>query len=121
MPGILAVVTRRRLDPLPAARDALELLGAQTRIERQARRLSRAELAVRAGVSERTVAAVELASPNVTAGNLMSVAAAAGVDLFGAGSPEMLTALRNQAEQTVALLPSRARRKPTRDNDGLDF
>ena len=114
-------MTRRRLDPSPHVRDALSILSAQVRAERTTRRLTRADLAIRAGVSERTVALVESASPNVSVGNVFAVAIEAGVDLFGTGSDYALSMLANQAKGTVALLPQRVRKTPAKDDFDADF
>jgi transcriptional regulator with XRE-family HTH domain len=89
------------------ARDALTVLGQQVRFARQDQRLTAADLAARAGVSERTVYAIERATGTVSSGNLFNVATAAGVPLFGAETEQELMSLRRVGRDRLALLPAR--------------
>jgi transcriptional regulator with XRE-family HTH domain len=77
---------------------------------RPSRHLTQRELAIRAGVSTRTVASIEAASPNTAAGLVFAVALAAGVDLFGADTADTRANLAHQAQAILALLPERVRR-----------
>ncbi|HQV17442.1 MAG: helix-turn-helix domain-containing protein [Gordonia sp.] len=106
----------------PAAREALRILGAQVRAARVEKRWTGDDLAEAAGVSRYTITQIENGAPAVGIGNVLSVAAIAGVPLFGAADRAELAAMRARAEDRVALLPSRVD-KPRRrmSDDDLDF
>ena len=82
-----------------------------------------AELAERAGVSVHTVRSIEQGSANTALGNVLNVAIAAGVPLFGTDDPVELVRLRRSGKERLALLPSRTYRprSPKSDEYGLDF
>lgn len=92
---------RQAIAMLPEARDAAVTLGALVRRYRQDRSMKIAELAARAGVSERTVSLIERGSPTVSIGNVFNVAAVVGVPLFGTADPTAL-ALIAERERVIA-------------------
>ncbi|GAB07206.1 helix-turn-helix domain-containing protein [Gordonia amarae] len=106
----------------PAAREALRVLGAQVRAARIEKRWTGADLARAAGVSRYTITQIENGAPSVAVGNVLSVAAIAGVPLFGAADRAELAVIRARAEDRVALLPSRVDKPKRRmSDDALDF
>jgi len=107
---------------MPVASDAARLLGTQVRTARQRKRWSAAELAERAGVSQRTVLAIEAGQPTPSIGNVLNVAALAGVELFEKSDPVELALARRRAEEHLALLPARVHKLRDEDRDGdYDF
>ena len=105
----------------PVAADAARLLGTQIRLARHAKRWTAAELAERAGVSARTVLGAEAGSESVSLGNVLNLAALAGVELFGTSDPAELARARLRGEEKLAFLPSKVYRSQA-DNDGdYDF
>lgn len=106
----------------PSAADAARLLGVQIRMARQEKRWSATELAERAGVSQRTVLAVEAGKPAPSIGNVFNLAVLAGVDLFGQSDPADLAYARRRAEERLELLPRLVRKLKNRDDDDdFDF
>jgi transcriptional regulator with XRE-family HTH domain len=115
-------MSRREISMTPVAADAARLLGVQIRLARHDRRWSAAELAERAGVSQRTVLAVEAGKASPSIGNVLNIAALAGVDLFGQTDPVELSRARRRGEERLALLPALVRKLNDRDDDGdYDF
>ena len=113
---------RRAIGLHPAARDAVTVLGQQVRLARARKGWTAAELAHAAGVSDYVVSSVERGSPSVSIGNVLNVAAIAGVPLFGVDDPSELTVMRRRGEERLSLLPQRVvARRPVADDDGLDF
>ena len=113
---------RRAIAMTPAAAEAARLLGAQIRLARHDRRWSAAELAERAGVSQRTVLAVEAGKPEPSIGNALNLAALVGVELFSQSDPTQIALARRRAEERLALLPARVRKLNDKDDDGhYDF
>lgn len=104
----------------PVAENALRLLGAQVRLARHAKRWSSAELAMRAGVTQRTVLSLENGTPTVSIGNALNIAVLAGVELFGIADPVELALARRRGEERVALIPSKTY-APRDDDDEGDF
>jgi transcriptional regulator with XRE-family HTH domain len=90
-----------------AVADAAAVLGQQIRAARHDRNLTARELAERAGVSEKTVAATEAGSTSVTMGSAFSLAVAAGVRLFSLEDYDEITRERIRGAQQIALLPAR--------------
>lgn len=106
----------------PTAAEAARLLGAQIRLARQDKRWSASDLAERAGVSQRTVLAIEAGKPAPSIGNALNVAALAGVELFSQSDPRELSLARRRAEDRLALLPALVRKLKDTDDDGdYDF
>jgi transcriptional regulator with XRE-family HTH domain len=106
----------------PVAADAACVLGQQIRLARHAKNWTAAELAARAAVSRATVSAIEQGSPNPSIGNVLNVAAMAGVPLFGAEDRAQLAMLRRIGQEKIALLPTRVDHPHERDDDGaFDF
>lgn len=115
-------MTRREISMTPAAAEAARLLGAQIRSARHERRWSATELAERAGVSQRTVLAVEAGKPAPSIGNVLNLAALAGVELFNQSDPAEIALARRRAEERLALLPAQVRKLSDKDDDGdYDF
>jgi transcriptional regulator with XRE-family HTH domain len=108
-------MTRQRAVPTEGTRLVLEVLGAQVRIERVRKQLTAAELGRRAGVGPRTVTAIERGNPAVSAGNLIEVALAAGVNLLGVDHPDARRGLAAIHREAVSLLPQRVLRKDLGD------
>jgi transcriptional regulator with XRE-family HTH domain len=117
-----ASMSRREISLTPAAAEAARLLGAQIRLARHDRRWSAAELAERAGVSQRTVLAIEAGKPTPSIGNVLNVAVLVGVELFSQTDPLEIALARRRAEDRLALLPALVRRQSDKDDDGdYDF
>ncbi len=109
---------KRRIDLMPAAADAVTILGQQIRQARQARGWTAADLAARAGVSNPTLLAIENGAPGTAIGTVLNVAAIVGVPLFGITDPVELARMRRRGEDIAALLPSRVyRRGPDMPDD----
>jgi transcriptional regulator with XRE-family HTH domain len=113
-------VGRKQIDLPPMTRDAVRVLGQQVRLARHSRNLTMAELAARAKVSAQTVSAVEQGSPNPSIGNVLNIAVAAGLPLFGLDDPVEMVRLRKTGEQYLALLPSRTYHPRDESGDGRD-
>jgi transcriptional regulator with XRE-family HTH domain len=111
-------MSRREISMTPVAAEAARLLGAQIRLARHDKRWSAAELAERAGVSQRTVLAIESGKPAPSIGNVLNIAALAGVELFNSGDPLDIALARRRAEERLALLPAQVRRLSDKDDDG---
>lgn len=106
----------------PTAAEAARLLGAQIRLARHDKRWSAAELAARAGVSQRTVLAIEAGKPAPSIGNVLNLAVLAGVELFGTADPLEIALARRRAEERLALLPALVRKLNDKaDDGGYDF
>lgn len=113
---------RQRIGLHPAARDAVVVLGQQVRLARAAKRWTVADLARASGVSTYVVTSVENGAPSVSIGNVLNVAAIAGVPLFGVEDRAELALMRRRGDERIALLPRRIVHPRTEtDNDGLDF
>jgi len=109
----------RRTVPLrPHVRDALIVWGQLIRQGRLERGWSVAELAARANVSDRTVAAAEAGSQGTAVGTMVDLADLVGVPLFGIEDRAELAQRRRRGEDLIALLPQRVRR--TRDRASSD-
>lgn len=106
----------------PVAAEAARLLGLQIRLARHDKRWSAAELAERAGISQRTVLAVEAGKPEPSIGNALNLAALVGLPLFGQSDPVEIALARRRAEDRLALLPAHVRKLSDKDDDGdYDF
>ncbi|MFD3510962.1 helix-turn-helix transcriptional regulator [Nocardia sp. NPDC058666] len=115
-------MARKRIGLHPAAADAVRVLGQQVRLARRAKNWTAADLAAATGVSPRTISSIETGSSAVSIGNVLNVAAIAGVPLFGVDDPAELTRMRLRGEERIALIPTRVRHPaPEEDDDGLDF
>ena len=112
---------RQRIAMHPAAVDAARILGQQIRLARHKRNWTATELADRAGVSARTVTAIEKGSAAVSIGNALNVAAAVGVPLFGSDGTERLAAERRIGDDKLALIPARVYHRSGGDHVDLDF
>lgn len=100
-------MARREVVPVAGARDALVVLGQQIRLARHACTWTASELAQRAGISERTVLAIEAGAAGSSIGNVFNLAVLTGVSLFGAESKAELAVMRRRGEERLALMPSR--------------
>lgn len=106
---------------MPAARDALAVLGTQIRLARRDRGWTAAELASRLGVSPPTVHAIESGAPGTAIGTVFNAALLVGVPLFGVDDWAELARMRRRGEERLALIPSRVHGSAdTRDEDTGD-
>jgi transcriptional regulator with XRE-family HTH domain len=112
---------RQRIGLHPVARDALRTLGQEVRIARTAKRWTAAKLAEAAGVSAATVSKIENGLPAVAVGNVLNVAAIAGVRLFSYDDPTDIALRRRRGEDLIGLLPGRVRAEKASSEDELDF
>lgn len=97
--------------------NALELLGQLVREARQARALTAADLAARAGISRALLARIERGDPGCSIGAVFEVATICGVPLFDQEQRQLATHLALHREK-MALLPKavRARVKGVKDD-----
>lgn len=112
---------RQRIAVKPAAADAARVFGQQVLFARHERNWTAAELADRAGVSARTVTALENGSPTVSLGNAFNIAVTVGVPLYGAESSAALAAERRIGDAKLALMPARVYHRGGGDDVDLDF
>ncbi|MHA6668611.1 helix-turn-helix transcriptional regulator [Homoserinimonas sp. A447] len=110
---------RQQIQLSRAAADAAAILGQQVRLARHERKWTAAELADRAGVSARTVTAMEKGSSAVSLGNALNLAVTVGVPLFGDRSD--VIAERRLGAAKLALMPSRVYRPRSDPAVDLDF
>lgn len=113
-------MTRQRISMMPLASEATRLLGAQIRLGRHRKRWSAAELADRAGVSQRTVLSIESGNAAPSIGNVLNLAALVGVELFNYSDPLDIALARIRLEDRLALLPARVRPVAETDDD-IDY
>jgi transcriptional regulator with XRE-family HTH domain len=100
---------------LPRTIISTQIVGTEIARARRERRLTQADLAQRAGISQSTLRSVEQGSPTVAIGIVFELASLLGLDLVA--DPAALPALRSQATDRLRLLPSRVRdRGPVDDN-----
>ena len=111
---------RREVGLTRAAEDAVAVLGQQIRLARIRRGLTAEGLAGTAGLSRKTLSAIENGSGASSIGAVFNVATIVGVPLFGVDDPSELIALRRRGEERLALLPARVDER-REDDDGLDF
>jgi len=115
-------VGRKRIGLHPLAREGLRVLGQQVRLARLEKGWTAAELAAAVGVSPTTLSAIENGSPSVSVGNVLNVAAVAGVPLFELHDSIALAGVRQVLADRLALLPSRVDHPRTKGgDDDLDF
>ena len=113
---------RTRVGMTSVAENALAVLGNEVRLARAGKKMTIAELAARAGVSPRTVSAIEAGAPATAVGNVFTVAAAVGFPLFYVEDPNEFAALRLRGEEKIALMPKRVDHPRLKDDDGnFDF
>jgi len=113
---------RKRIGLHPAAREALRVLGQQVRLARHEKGWTAAQLAAAAGVSPTTLSGIENGSAPISVGNVLNVAAIAGVPLFGLHDAGGLAGVRQALTDRLALLPSRVDHPRAKESDdGLDF
>lgn len=112
---------RRELGLTRTAEDALAVLGQQIRMARQARGMTAEHLAGTAGMTRKTLAAIERGSAASSIGNVFNVASIVGVPLFGVDDPSELIALRRRGDERLALLPARVDTGRKENDDALDF
>jgi transcriptional regulator with XRE-family HTH domain len=105
----------------PVARDALRTLGQEVRIARTAKRWTAAKLAEVAGVSAATVSKIENGKPAVAVGNVLNVAAVAGIRLFSYADPSDIALRSRRGEDLIGLLPRRINSRQPQSEDDLDF
>lgn len=97
---------RERIDMVPYARDAAELMGHLVRTERLRKRMTIEELSSYARVSKGTISAIENGKPSVAFGNVLNTCAALGIQLF-LPTPEELARMTKQQREVVRLMPNR--------------
>jgi len=115
-------VTRQAVDMSRPAREAATVLGQLVRMKRAELGWTAEEAASRAGISARTVSLIERGSANPSLGNVLNLAVAVGVPLFGEDDPEKYVRLRYTGELRLALLPSRVYHPRDKDDDArFDF
>ncbi len=105
---------KRQRTYLPVTTLAVQTLGSQIAAARRELGWTAADLAGRLGVTAQLVTRIEKGAPSTAIGTVLEAAAICGVPLFGV-DPTDLARVRDVAERErhrVALLPSRARRKP---------
>lgn len=90
------------------AEDAAQLLGAQIRQGRLARRWSAEELAARVGISRPTLGKIERGDLSVGLGAAFEAARLVGVPLFGHDRDQLRTELARSRDR-LTLLPQRVR------------
>lgn len=113
-------MTRREISMMPLASEATRLLGAQIRQGRHNKRWSAAELAQRAGVSQRTVLSIEAGKAAPSIGNVLNLATLVGVELFNYSDPLDIALARIRLEDRLALLPAQVRPLVDKDDD-IDY
>ena len=116
-----SVVGRQQIAMHPAAVDAARILGQQIRLARHERNWTATELADRAGVSARTVTAIEKGSAAVSIGNALNVAAAVGIPLFSVDGTDGLAAERRIGDDKPALIPDHVYHRSGGGRVDLDF
>jgi transcriptional regulator with XRE-family HTH domain len=102
----------------PQSRDAARVLGAQIATARRERRWTAANLAERAGISVITLRKIEKGDPSVAIGSVFEVATLLGVPLFTPDRRE-LSAILDQADKQLALIPARVRARSKVVNDAF--
>ena len=112
---------RQRIALPPLAADAVAVIGHQVRFARHDLNYTIVELADRSGVSPHTVTSIESGSPAVSVGNVLSVAVAVGLPIFGTQSAELLNATRRFGIEKLGLIPRREYRRGTGVQADLDF
>lgn len=100
-------MARKAISIRNQASDALAILGLQIRTARHERNWTSAELAARAGISPRTMLAIEAGAPGCAIGNVFNAAVLVGVPLFGVEDRWEMARLRRRGEERLALLPTR--------------
>lgn len=100
-------MARSTFQALPAARDAIAVLGRQIRLARHERNWTAAELAARVGVSPKTILAVESGATGTAIGTVLNAAVLVGLPLFGVDDQAELARMRRRGEERLALIPSR--------------
>jgi len=110
-------MVKRALSPRPLVDDALKTAGQLVRAGRIERKWPVAELAGRAGVSERTVRAVEAGSPGSSFATVLELLYLTGNSPFGVEDPAEMARMRRRGEERLALLPSRARKPAVEADD----
>lgn len=112
---------RQAVGLTPASRDVLQTLGSLAREARTQGRATIEMIAVRAGVSSRTVSAVESGSPTTSVGNVVKVLLAVGVPLFGTEDAGEYARMRSRSQERNALLPQRIRPRGDERDDDADL
>lgn len=99
----------------PRTTRTVELLGMAIARARRSRRITQAELAQRAGISQNTLTAIEHGSSTAAIGTVFEVAFLVGLDLL-ADADDLDTAW-NHMREAITLLPGRVRRRAALDDD----
>ncbi|MCK9354476.1 MAG: helix-turn-helix domain-containing protein [Gallionella sp.] len=96
--------------------DALALLGMMIRVARIERKMTIAELATRANISQALLKRIEEGDPGCSIGAAFEVAAIVGVPLM-ADDPKVLAVKLAHYREKLALLPKAARKSTRTLND----
>lgn len=107
---------RRAHSYSPWAVETMQVLGLEIARARRAQRMSQAELAERAGISENTLRSVERGALTVGAGIVFELAGLVGLDLLGARTSD-LPELVARSRDRLALLPARVRSRASEEID----
>ena len=91
----------------PMVADALRVTGQLVETGRRERQWTVAELAARAGVSPRTVRAVEEGAPGTSFATVLEMLRLTGTSPFGVEDAAEMARMRRRGEENLALLPSR--------------
>jgi transcriptional regulator with XRE-family HTH domain len=91
----------------PWTLDALSALGRQITAERRLLRWTQSSLSERAGISVRTLIAIEKGAATTSIGTVFEVASLLGIPLVGAAEGTS----RRLIDDRLAILPARAREK----------
>jgi transcriptional regulator with XRE-family HTH domain len=110
------VVAKKSRSYLPATEHALTVLGSQIAVARRELGWTAANLAERLGVNAQLVTRIEKGAPGTAVGTVLEAAILCGVHLFGI-DPADLGDLADRQRARLALLPSRARRRPAAVSD----
>lgn len=108
-------MARRHPAYAPRTTRTVELLGMEIARARRSRRITQAELAERAGVSQNTLIAIEHGSTTAAIGTVFEVALLVGLELL-ADADDLDTAW-NRTREAITLLPGRVRRRAELDDD----
>lgn len=108
-------MARRHPAYAPRTARIVELLGMEIARARRSRRITQAELAERAGISQNTLTAIEHGSTTTAIGTVFEVALLVGLDLLA--EADDLDVAWNRAREATLLLPARVRRRVELDDD----
>lgn len=106
-------MSRKAHSHSPWTTSAISVLGQQISAERRDKRWTQEDLAERAGISAKTLSAIEKGSPNSSIGTVFEVASLLGIPLVGATD----SVAQQSIKARLAILPARVREPKAVDND----